>query len=401
MAASGTPNPRFHLPRRIVAVVLLVLALIVGIAANVTVWTKDVLLDTNEWVATVEELPQQPAVADAIADLAVDEILAASEDLRAEARQSLPEELEFLAGLIRPALEEVIREQASQLIQSDEFQVLWSQANRLTHETLTAVLQKDDPNDLLIASDGEIRLDLSEILVAVRGELGESAENLLGPPEEGEGVIVIATVEDLGEAQDAVDTLESLAIVLPIAFWVLLAGAIAVAVDRRRFLVAVGLGIAAAMAVTLVALRVAQNEVVGLIEDEATRLAGDQAWEVLTDSLRNQSWVILGFGLLVAAGAWVAGPARQARAIRDWVQRFALSARGAAGADLAGSRRSGEFVRRNRNLLQGLGVGVALVVLIAWDRPSWVTLVVVAGLLVAWLVALEVLAPRRRDDAPA
>lgn len=390
---------RFSRARRVAAGALLVLALVVGIAANVTVWTKDTLLDTDEWVGAVEELPQEEAVADAIADLAVDELLAASEDLRAEAGRSLPEELQFLAGLIRPALEEVIREQASQLIQSDEFQVLWVEANRRAHETLAAVLSKDDPNDLVTASGGEIRLDLSEVLAAVRGELGESAENLLGPPEEGEGVIVIANVEQLNEAQDAVDTLEGLAIVLPVAFWVLLAGAIAVAVDRRRFLVAVGLGVAAAVLITLIALGVAREEVISLIEDETTRLAGDQAWEVVTSNLIRQSWVIFGVGLVVAAGAWVAGPSRGARAIRDWIRNFALSARGAAGVDLAGSQRVGESVRRHRNWFQALGVGVALIVLIAWDRPSWVTVVVVAALLAVWLIALEVLAPRRRDSA--
>ncbi|MGI9539442.1 MAG: hypothetical protein ACR2N6_04765, partial [Miltoncostaeaceae bacterium] len=207
---------RFRRPRRLAAGALLVLALIVGFAANITTWTQAVLLDTDEWVATVAELPEQPAVAEAIADLIVDELASQTAENRAEAREALPPPAQFLAGPIAAAVSDLVRQEVAALIQSDEFQAIWVRANTAAHRQLRAVLTDDDPDALLVSSDGEVRLDLSEVVVAVRERLGDDADRLLGPPREGQGVVVIASSDQLSTAQSAAGTLDTLGVVLPI-----------------------------------------------------------------------------------------------------------------------------------------------------------------------------------------
>ncbi len=385
--------------RNAAAVLLLILGLVVGFAANITTWTKDVLLDTDEWVATVAPLPQDPEVADAVATLIVDELARDTSGLREEARAALPERAQFLAGPIASALETLVREEASKLIQSEEFNKLWSAANRLAHEQLVAVLLGDDADGLLETSDGEIRLDLSDAVAAVRSALGSDANALLGEPREGEGVVVIASSDQLAEAQDAVSILDTLGTALPVVAFVLLAASVAVAVSRRRALIAVGVGIAVAMAITLISLDVGRQVVIDLIPDTAVRLAGGQAYEIVVDNLSRQTWVIMLLGLLLAFGAWVVGPSRYAVSLRASVRRFALSIRGAAGMEeeLDGVERR---VREHRGLLQAAGVALALIALVLWNQPSFTTVIVVAVLLAVWLVALEVLAPRRSAARP-
>lgn len=402
MAEDASKRIRLRRPRRLAAGALLVLALIVGFAANITTWTQGVLLDTDEWVATVAELPEQPAVAEAIADLIVDELASETADNRAQAREALPPRAQFLAGPIAAAIGDLVRQEVADLIQSERFNAIWVRANTAAHRQLQAVLTGDDPDAVLVSSGGEVRLDLSEVVLAIRERLGDDADRLLGPPREGQGIVVIADSEQLSTAQSAADVLDTLGIVLPIAALLLLALGLISSTDRRRYLVFAGVGVAIIMAITLISLDVGRGELVSLIEDQTVKLAGVEAYDVLVDDLSRQTWVILFVGLIVAAGAWLAGPAGTAASIRDGVRRFALSARGAAGLDQTSQgSRVGHVVADHRGLFQFGGVAVALIVLIAWDRPGWLTVLVVALILAVWLIALEVAAPRRRGAAGA
>ena len=388
--------------RTIIAVVLLSLGLVVALAANLTVWTKDTLLDTNEWVATVKPLPADDRVSAALADLIVDELTVATEDLQAQARAALPPEAQFLTEPILAGLQRVLREEAMKLIQSEQFTEIWVRVNRLAQEQLVAILRGEN-NQFLQTSGGEVRLDFSDAVLAVREQLGADGQQLIADVPEDAGVIVIASSEQLSKAQDAVSLLDALGVVLPLLATAMLLGSIAVAVGRRRFLLAAGVGLAIVAAITLIALDVLRGELLGLINDEVVRSAGEAAFEITTDGLRSQTIGLLILGLLLAVAAWVAGPNRYAVLIREYARQLFNRARRAAEEDdrLSDLEPVSNFVRAHRGVLQLGGVVVALIVLIVWNQPSWVTVLVTACLLAVYLGVMELLAPRRRGGGGA
>jgi len=405
--AEATPDtstqtgPRWGKTRTVIAIVLLALGLLLAFAANITTWTKSTLLDTNEWVATVKPLPSDEAVSAAVADLIVDELTLQTEDLRAEARKALPPEARFLAGPIVAGLQSVLREEAMKLIQTPQFADIWAEVNRLAHEQLVAILRGED-NPVLKTSGGEVRLDFRDAVVGVRDALGRDGEQLIEEVPDDAGVITVATSEQLNEAQEAVSLLDALGIVLPLLATAFLLGSIAVAVGRRRFLAAVGIGLAVVAAITLIALDVARGEVLSLIEDATVRSAAGAAFSITTDGLHSQTWGLLILGLLLAIAAWVAGPSRYAVEIRRHSRGLGLKAfhrvRDAAEADERPAELDAvsNFVRAHRVALQLAGVVLALFILILWNQPSWVTVLITAILLAVYLGALELLAPRRR-----
>ena len=69
-------RPQRHRWRRVVIVLLIVLGCVAGAGANVTVWLKNVALNTNAWVAAVGPLSRDPAVALAVSDYVVKELTA-------------------------------------------------------------------------------------------------------------------------------------------------------------------------------------------------------------------------------------------------------------------------------------------------------------------------------------
>ncbi len=393
---TSSASPRWARLRTIIAVVLLSLGLVVALAANVTTWTKDTLLDTNDWVAAVEPLPSDDRVSAALADLIVDELTIATEDLRAQARAALPPEARFLTEPIVAGLQRVLREEAMKLIQSQQFTDIWVKVNRLAHEQLVAILKGED-NELLKTSGGDVRLDFRDAVVTVREQLGPDGQQLIADVPEDAGVIVIASSEQLAEAQDAVSLLDTLGVVLPLLATAMLLGSIAVAVGRRRFLLAAGVGLAIVAAITLIALDVARGEVLSLIEDATVRSAAGAAFSITTDGLHSQTVGLLILGLLLAVAAWVAGPNRYAVLIREYARQLFNRVRRAAEEDdrLADLEPVSNFVRAHRGVLRLTGVVLALIVLIAWKQPSWVTVLVTACLLAAYLGVLELLAPRR------
>ncbi|NIM94605.1 MAG: hypothetical protein GTO18_12970 [Anaerolineales bacterium] len=106
-----------------------------------TNWLRDVVLDTDEWVATVSPLSQSPIIAHSLSVLLVDELFNEVSEILPQ--DSLPPELSF----INVAYDELIRDFAidvvASVIQSDEFHEVWSTVNRALHEVFISVLRSE------------------------------------------------------------------------------------------------------------------------------------------------------------------------------------------------------------------------------------------------------------------
>jgi len=129
--------------RGIIALILVILTFVATAAAVPGVWARRTLLDTDRYVATVDDLATQPAIQQALATeitAAVFDALDVEDRLSSVIGERLPE-LRFLAGPISTAIQGFVQEQVLKVVQSEAFITFWSEANRFVHEQALAVLR--------------------------------------------------------------------------------------------------------------------------------------------------------------------------------------------------------------------------------------------------------------------
>ncbi len=125
------------------AVILIVLGCLVTAAAVAIVWLNQVVVDTDKYVETVAPLSEDPAIKDAVARSATDQLfeLANAEQLT---REVLPDRAGFLAAPIVEATKAFVQEQIRKELDSPRFVNIWTEANREAHDlVLQVVLGKE------------------------------------------------------------------------------------------------------------------------------------------------------------------------------------------------------------------------------------------------------------------
>jgi hypothetical protein len=363
---------------RTVSRVLLGVATIVAIVASLTIWIHTQGLDTDEWVETSTELLDEPELREALAEHIVDSLYLRV-DVAAGMAELLPEDLEGLAGPIAATLRGPATDAVDRLLRTDEIQTLWALANRTAHETMVRVL-RDETRPGLSTAEGEIVLDLGEIVATVGERLGLSASRLESlPPDAGQ--IVIFESDELDTAQKAVEILDLVAWFLFVAVVALYLAAVYFDPNHRREAVRdVGLSLLAVGVVVLLVRQLAVRVILdALIEDPLQRSRVGVAAYVATDLLREIGWSALFYGLLIVLFAALFGEHSWAVAVRRAISPAFNQAGGRAV----------------------VVSGVLLLLFLWWSPgraferwPTALTFVVLAG------VGLYVLARRTRREFP-
>ena len=80
-------------------------------------------------------------------------------------------------------------------------------------------------------------------------------------------------------------------------------GALALSTDRRRTVVQLGIGVAVAAIVLIVALGVGRAVVVDAVDGAEARAAVGAIWDAFLGDLRTAAWILAGSGAVVAAAA--------------------------------------------------------------------------------------------------
>jgi hypothetical protein len=137
-AAPDAPGSR-HRGRAVTAMVLIVIASILLPLAGLTVWVRNMMLNTDRYVTTVSPLPSDPAVQEAIATkLSV--ALVRELDIQDRAKSALPEKAQFLAAPIATGATQLAHNATLKLVSTEKFQQLWDAANRRAHDQIVAAL---------------------------------------------------------------------------------------------------------------------------------------------------------------------------------------------------------------------------------------------------------------------
>jgi hypothetical protein len=388
--------PRTDRHRRGWVAAILVLAVITGLIAIVSTWVKRQALDTNNWTNTSSKLLAKQSVRNAVGAYMVDQIFT-NVDVAGALENALPKQADALAGPASAGLRDLANQAAPQLLARPRIQQLWRDSNRAAHKQLLAIL--NGGNSAVSTSNGEVVLDLHQLVTQLAGTLGLSppsaaqgaaargaVQQRLGVTlPAGTGRLVIMRSKNLKTAQDIAKGIRDLSIIFTVISLGLFAAAIALASGWRRLALRstgwcfFGLGIA-----VLLVRRIGGNYIVNnLVTAESVKPAAHDTWNIGTGLLRAIALAFVIYGLLIVLAAWLAGPTSSAVAVR---------------------RALAPTLREHPVRVYGVAALVYLLVLLWGPTPAfrqWIPVLLIAALLALGIELLRRETAREFPDAHA
>jgi hypothetical protein len=292
-----------HTGRKWAAGILIFLAAILLILANVAFWAYFTLLNTPGWVAAVGPLSKDPAVAELVSQYAVGQLFE-QVDVQGLAKEALPPELQLLAGPLTAGLEKLADQAATELIMTDAFNNVWVAFNRTAHGIVIDILK--GKGDRLYFQEGDLVLDFSDVYGFLQDRLGIADLNLV-PQAEG-GRLVLMSSYQVAVLQEAVAYLNAIGLLLPLLTLVAFGAAVWVSLWRRQTVIWIGVAMAVAMFLSLIVFSAVRSSALVSIQDPFMREFGRALISVVTQGLMVQTIFFLIVGLLLIVGGWQAAP---------------------------------------------------------------------------------------------
>jgi hypothetical protein len=251
----------------VAASVVLALALVAGYAQRA-------LVDSDQFANRAAAALRDDSVRTLAADRITDDVV-----------------LESQADLIaaRPIIQSVV----SGIVGGRAFSGLFQSAVRDAHRTLV-----DGDSDTVILTVADVGTVLAAALEKVRPSLARELES-------SERVALLERdIGSLGgELARLADNIRVLAIVLLVLSLALAAGALAISRDRRRTFVELGICLAGAGVLLVVAYGIARSLAINEVEGPEGQAAAVAVWDAFLRDLRTAAWILAGSGAVIAAAA--------------------------------------------------------------------------------------------------
>jgi len=384
--ATATTAPKTKLPRwrRILVGFLVVVGCILAPLSVLSVWMKTTLLDTDRYVSTVTPLADDPDVQQALATRITNALLE-NTDIESRITDALPTKAGFAAPAIAAGLEQYVHAAALKLVQSDQFDKLWTEANARAHPQIVALLEGDE-GKRISTKNGQIVLKLGPVAEKVQGVLEKAGIDVFSSSSGSTPQIVLISSEDLKSAQGITDLLQKLAWVLPVLTILAFGVAIGLSGNRRRTVLRSALGLALGMGLLLAVLNAGRHFYLDALPATVSRPAATAVYEQLLSFLRLSLRTGFVLAIVVALGAWLAGPGSFATKLREGTLRLVR------GHD-TGEEPSGlaVWVARHKTPLRVVVIGIALAILVAINAPTPAEVIVLAIIVILALLLIEFL----------
>ena len=303
--------------RRISVHVLVILATLFTILAVFANWTRQQLLDTNQWTKASSELIANPVIRDQVAIYLVDQLYT-NVDVQAEIKSVLPTSLQPLAPVAAAGARDLITQAANAALEQPAVQSVWTEANKLAHEQLVQVI--DGGNSYVTTTNGDITVNLGLILNKVAANVGLPSSIVAKiPPNAGQ--VTVVQSNDLKQIQQAAKALRASSLIFSILAFLFFVIAVALAAGRRaNTLVEVGSGlIFAGLAVVLLRGAVGDTIVTSLVKDVSIQPAATAAWNIESTLLEQLATQVIVVGVMLIIAGLLGGPARASKAVRGWI----------------------------------------------------------------------------------
>lgn len=386
-----------RIARSAAAVILIVVGVLCFTIAPLAIWGRNLVLNTDRYVATLKPVASDPGVQDAIIR-AVDNQVNSHIDVKSYISDVLPPRAaQALAGPLQSAVTGFVNTVTTRFVQSDAFQTLWNAVNRAAHQQINYLLTGSRPaNAALSTNQGKVYLDLSVLVDKVKAQLVAAGLTVASRVPSVGATIEIAQLQGLDRARKATRALNTIANWLPWIGLVLVAGGIATARKRRRALVGTALGVGVGMIVIGIGLLIARHIYLDAVPtDQLPRNTAQFLFDTVVRFLRLGIRLVLLVALLVALGAWVSGPSRAAVATRRAVSSIPQN--------LGGKLRTGPVGPFVEHYAMALRIGVialGFLILVLLDNLTVATVITLAVIVLVLLLLIELLRASARHAVP-
>jgi hypothetical protein len=412
---SGKRAPR-HRVRRVSAWVLVVLASLLIPISVISVWAIRTVTNTDQYVATMAPLARNQVIVDHLAAKATDELFS-SHVVQDKITAALPKAAKPIVTPVVAQVHNYVYGLALKVFESPKFGRLWDLLNRHTHDAVVNVLTgKQTPATEKFEKAGAIVVNVTPELNTLIDKANAKGVTLFNPLKpiltKGDKLgVTVVSKSQVSKFTGLFNLIVKLKWVIPVVALLLAALGIGIAVERRKTLLRMAIGVALVTLLLLAGLSLGRitfiNKASGQVNGQVAAAVWDTVLRFLKTDLR---WALL-VSVLVAFGAWLAGPARFAVWIRStcakggrWVATQAHELTAGAGQAAAGSeraRRSGGWIVEHVNGLRILGVVVAGLFLVFGGNLTGWSLLVIVIVLAVYLGLLQLVAAwARRVSTP-
>ncbi|MGY0055971.1 hypothetical protein ACWY4P_05315 [Streptomyces sp. LZ34] len=387
---------------------LMSLACLLVPVSLVSAWLHDVVLDTDRYVATVSPLAKDPAIQDAAlrhVRRALD-ARRSGRDLTSDIaswlrRQGLPpaaaDAVEGFGPKLDPAIDEALTRVAAHVVRGDQFPAVWVRANRAVHSALVHVLTGEGRGPVGVDGD-TVTLDVGAAVEKVKRQLLDAGLPSASAIPDVDRRMVLFHSAQLGRVRFGARLLDLAGAWLPGLTALLGTSGVLLARRRRRALARAALGTAVTSLALAAGMAAARQYYLDHLPPSVLSRAAAAA---VCDTLLRGLWITVRttgvLGLVIALGAYLAGPGRLPRAARKGADRAADSAARWSAARGLRTGRAGTWAARHR---RGLTFGVLLPTagaFGAWNHPTALTVLLLVLVLLAALTAIALLAATGRE----
>lgn len=409
-AADGKRGKRQGRWRAPVAAVAITLGCILAPVAVLGVWGANQVSNTDRFVANMAPLIKEPPIQHALSARITTEITsrlnvqATANQAAAQAAQArlprLANLLRTFSGQIASGVNSAIGTAVSKVVASQAMAVVWTQALRTAHTGVVRVLSGQGGGAVSVVND-EVVLNLGPLITQAKQQLSARGLTIVGNLPAVNATYPLFEAHDLARAQQGYRLIVTLKWVLPFLALALLALGVYLARRHRRALIGAALGLAASMLVLGIGLTIFRSVYLNSIPSTVSTDAAGVLYDTLIRFLRQGLRVILVVGLVIAAGAFLAGPSVTAVSIRKGAQSGIdwLRARGERAGVRTGP--AGAWTGAHKTGLRVSAIALAGLIFVFWSHPTAVVVIWLVVLLLVLLGLIELLGARPASQQTA
>jgi hypothetical protein len=411
-ATPGTPEvpkagPRAPRARRFTAWVLLVLASLLIPISVISVWAIRTVTNTDQYVATMAPLARNQIIVQHLAAKATDALFS-THVVQDKVTAALPPKAKPIVTPIVNQVHGYVEGLALKFFESPQFGKLWDTLNRHTHDAVVDVLTgKQSPLTQKLEKGGGIVVNVTPALNKIIDKANAQGVTLFNPLKavltQGNKLgLTVVSKSQVSKFTGLFNLIVKLKWAVPAIALALAALGIAIAVQRRKTLLRMAIGVALVTMVLLAGLSLGRITFVNQAGHHFNAQVAAAVWDTMLRFLKTDlRWMLL-FSVLVALCAWLAGPARYAVWIRStvakgsrWVAAQARALTSGAGRAAAGSdraHRSGGWITEHLSGLRIVGVIVAALFLVFGGNLTGWSLLIIVIVLAVYLGLLQLVA---------
>ncbi len=280
-------------------------------------WVERQILTTDNWVATVAPLPQNPTVSSALSNYVTTQIFT-NVPVEQQIKEALPPRAAFLASPLTSQLQSLTNKIANRVITSDNFTTIWTAANRKAMDRLTSNA-RGQSQTLGAKAEQKFNLDLNDVKSKISDKLGGDTASAIPTLKVNAGK-AIAITTDLKAKRDQVWSyirdIDYLSAVLPFVIFAAFMGALAFANKRRRTVMIIAISSIVLLLLEIITIKQIKQSVLSQVKVSANQPAVGYIYDSLTSSLRNIINTWLAGMVIIFIICLLSGPYRWAVSLR-------------------------------------------------------------------------------------